>query len=122
MKTIGVRFDGGYKEYSYLCRDNTVEKGDWVVVMTPRGIPAIVTVTSVSSAVNGRASKPILYKLDKRSINYLALLQTEDANRFLDAKKRLDEKLAKFQALGQYQLLASHDKEAAKLLKIIEGV
>ena len=121
MKTVQVLFDGGYKNYSYLCHDNSVQVGDWALVMTPRNIPAVVVVQDVSDVIGSKATKAIIKLLNK---DHLYIDDTEAqirCIRYLDAKKKLDEKLVKFKEIGQYQLLALQDPEAAELLKILKG-
>lgn len=121
MKVVKVLFDSGFKEYSYLyLNDEPVERGDWLVVMTPRGVPAIVTVTEVSNALGSKATKPVLLKLGKERLDHLQALKTSRAAKILDAKKRLDEKLEKFKEYGQYEALAAYDPEAAVLLDYLK--
>lgn len=117
MKGVKVVFDGGFKEYSYACFDDNVKAGDYYVVLAPDNRPAVVKIVTVNNKLPEVANKALLYKLDLDShISSNSVLQKR-IEAYKDTKRKLDEKLDKFQQQSVYQLLAQHDAEAAALLK-----
>lgn len=117
MKTVKVVFDSGFKEYSFMCPYDNVKAGDWVIVMTPRDTPAVVTVVDVQNGVVNGATKSIVDILDKEEIEQYYKEVQERCKVWLNAKRLLDEKLAKFQERSVYAMLAEHDPEVNTLLK-----
>lgn len=117
MKAVKVLFAGGNQTYTYACFDVTVKEGDKVVVDSPRDGPVIVTVTEVLNNIPKVVTKAIVCKFDIEQYQH----NQKRLEVYLEAKSKLDAKLAKFQELHVYEILAQQDQEASDLLRIVKG-
>lgn len=60
MKYVKVRFPGGVREFTYSCKDDTVQPTDEVQITTPTGALMTLSVTEVSDNQPPFACKPAL--------------------------------------------------------------
>ena len=114
MKTVKVMFDHAYdtRTYSYKCHDDSVEKGDQVVVDTPNGDSEVVEVVDVIDGVSKTATKWIVCKVDRTE--YAKRLAKEQRKR--EIKEILDDEKKKMDELLVYKMLAENNPAMEALL------
>lgn len=117
MRAVKVTFEDFGKIYTYACFDDTVVRGDYVIIIDPRGEPKLVKVVEICVDIPKVVTKAILGKINITDFKS----QQAKFEQYQRAKQQLEIKLARFHESKIYEVLIQEDPEAAELIKIIKG-